>query len=122
MEKKVHCHLHDKYGGKYRWIGKVSAKAHLVSLAHQKAVEVQVEQKATRAWQLEEAERALVLNVPLKMMSLNLVSYQSLAGSTGHSALFRPVYNLQDLYLSHDGMPIIFVAGDNGSDDHQYGE
>ena len=100
----------------------MSAKAHLVSLAHQKAVEVQVEQKATRAWQLEEAERALVLNVPLKMMSLNLVSYQSLAGSTGHSALSHPVYDLQDLYLSHDGMPIIFVAGDNGSDDHQYGE
>ena len=111
--KKVRCRSCDAHSGECKWLGRVSAKAHLASHAHKKAVEALAERAATRKRRQDEAARASALDVALKKMPSNLVTRGLVELSGERSAHSHVRYDWQDLYLSHAGEPVVFSAGDN---------
>ena len=106
------CQTCDAHSGECRWLGRVSAKAHLASQTHQNPVKSLAEREATRKRRCVEAERVAALEVHLKKMPSNLVSERRLQGLDGDAPHWHVPYDFQDLYLTHAREPIVFSAGD----------
>ncbi|KAI0054541.1 hypothetical protein BV25DRAFT_1922595 [Artomyces pyxidatus] len=104
---KIRCKVCDKENSTIRWLARTSHRQHLVTQQHMSAVAAEEERVATRERNREAAQQEAT-----RTLRLNPVPPSS-SRATQPALAKRPAYELEDLYLDHQGNEILFSAGED---------